>query len=47
MFISGAGGLRFKSQAQQIDAVLPMACHRCDISLKGAVLLGRNNLEMG
>ena len=41
-FVSGAGGLRFKS-----DAVLPTARHRCDISSKGAMLPGRNDAEMG
>ena len=41
-FVSGAGGLRFKS-----DAVLPTARHRCNISSKGAVLSGRNDAEMG
>ena len=29
------------------DTVLPTARHRCDISSKGAVLLGRNDAEMG
>ena len=29
------------------DTVLPTARHRCDISLKGAVLPGRNDAEMG
>ena len=27
--------------------MLPTACHRCDISLKGTVLPGRNDAEMG
>ena len=29
------------------DTVLPTARHRCNISLKGAVLPGRNDAEMG
>ena len=29
------------------NAVLPMARHCCDISSKGAVLPGRNDVEMG
>ena len=29
------------------DTVLPTAHHCCDISLKGAVLPGRNGMEMG
>ena len=45
-FVSGAGGLRFKSGADQIGHVLPAARHRCDISSKGAVLPGRNDAEM-
>ena len=28
------------------DTELPTACHRCDISLKGAVLPGCNDAEM-
>ena len=45
-FISGSGGLSFKSRPVKLDAVLLTARHRCDIS-KGAVLPGRNNAEMG
>ena len=30
----------------KLDAVLPTARHRCDISSKGAVLSGRNDEEM-
>ena len=29
------------------DTVLPTARHRCNISSKGVVLLGRNDAEMG
>ena len=46
-FVPGAKGLRFKSQAGQIEQVLPTARHRCDISSKGAVVLGRDDMEMG
>ena len=31
----------------KLDTVLPTARHRCDISLKEAVLPGLNNAEMG
>ena len=31
----------------KLDAVLPTACHCCDISSKEAVLPGRNDAEMG
>ena len=37
-FVSGAGGLKFKSWAGQI--------HRCDISSKEAVFPERNDAEM-
>ena len=40
VFVFGAGDLRFKSLAGQV-------CHLCDISSKGAVLLKRNDAEMG
>ena len=48
MFVSGTGGLRFKSRAGQIGltVVLPTARHRCNISPKGALLPGRNDAEM-
>ena len=46
-FTSGAGGLRFKSQAGQIEHSIATASHRCDITSNGAVLSGRNNAEMG
>ena len=41
-FVSRRGGQRVKSHT-----VLPMARHRCDISSKGAVLPGRNDVEKG
>ena len=41
-FVSGAGGLRFKS-----DTGLPTVRYRCNVSSKGAVLPGRNDAEMG
>ena len=41
-FVSGAGGLRFKS-----NTVLPTACHRCYVSSKEALLPGRNDSEKG
>ena len=44
MFVSGAGG-RISGQSNQI--VLPTAGHCCDISSKGAVLLGSNDGEVG
>ena len=31
----------------KLDTVLPTVRHRCEISLKGAVLPGRNDAEMG
>ena len=38
-FVSGAGGLRFKSRAgQKSNTLLPTARHRCDISSKKAML---------
>ena len=39
MLVSETGSLRFKSRAGQIGTVLPTARDRCNISLKGAVLL--------
>ena len=45
-FVSGTGGLRFKSRAVKSDTVVPTARHRCDISWKGAVLPGRNDAEI-
>ena len=46
-FFSVAVDPRFKSQAGQIDSVLPTARHSCDISSKKAVLLWRNDTETG
>ena len=46
-FVSGAGGLRFESWLVKSDTVLQTTCHRCDISLKEAVLPRRNDAEMG
>ena len=45
--VSGAGGLTFKSRACQIRYSVATARHRCNISSKEAVLLRRNNEEMG
>ena len=46
-FVSGVGGLKFKSRASQIERiVLPTARRRCDISLKEAVSPGRNGVGM-
>ena len=50
IFVSGAGGLRFKSRAGQIDhsvATTATTRHRCDVSSKGAVLPGFYVAEMG
>ena len=44
---SEAGGLRFKPQTGQIDTVLPRARHSCDLSSREAMLLGRNDVEIG
>ena len=44
---SGAGGLRFKSWAGQIGNRVADGSHCCYISLKEAVLPGRNDVEMG
>ena len=46
-FVSGAGDPRFNLGPVKTNTVLPTACHRCDISLKGAVLPGRNEAEVG
>ena len=47
-FVFGAGGLRFKSWAGQIGhKMLPTAHRCCDISSKGAMLPGCNDVEMG
>ena len=46
-FVSEAEGLRFKSQAGQTAHNVANASPRCNISPKGAVLPGRNDLEMG
>ena len=45
-FVSGARDLKFKSPVK-LDTLLPTARHRCDISSNGAVLLGRNDTEIG
>ena len=45
-FVFGAGGLRFRSRPVKLVIVLPTARHRCNISLKGAVLPGRYDTEM-
>ena len=45
-FVSGTGGLRFKSRAVKLNTVVPTARHRCDISRKGAVLPGRDDAEI-
>ena len=37
-FVSGAGGLRFKSRGGQIGHSVANARHRCNISSKGAVV---------
>ena len=46
-FVSGAGGLRFKSRAVQIRHNVPTGRHRCNISSRGFVLPVRNDAEMG
>ena len=46
-FVSGAGGLRFKSRAGQIEHSVANGRHRCDISPNRAVLPGRNDAEVG
>ena len=46
-FVSGAGGLRFKSRAAQIEHSVANGSHPCDISSKEAVLLERNDVKMG
>ena len=43
-FVSEAVG---QISGQSNQTVLSMARHYCDISSKGAVLLGRNDAEMG
>ena len=43
-FVYGAVGLRFKPRAVKLDTVLLTARHRSDISSKGAVLDGRNDV---
>ena len=45
-FVSGAGGLRFKSRAAKSYTVLPTVRHRCNISSKEAALPGCNDEEM-
>ena len=42
----GAGGRRFKSGPDKLEAALPTVRHRCDIFSNGAVLPGRNEPEM-
>ena len=46
-FVSGAGGLRFKSRAGQIGHSVANGSSPCDISSKGAVLPRRNDVEIG
>ena len=46
-FVSGAGGLRFKSRANQIERSVTNGSLRCDISSKEAMLPGRNDTVMG
>ena len=46
MFVSETVGQRFKSLARVIGLSVNTARHRCNISLKGAELLGRNDAEM-
>ena len=41
------GAMRFKSWAGQSNTELSIACHHCNISSKGVVLLGCNDVEMG
>ena len=45
-FVSGAGDLRFKSQAGQIEHSVATTRHLFEISSKAAVLLGCNDAEM-
>ena len=47
--LSFLGGLRFKSRTGQIGHSVAngLPCHCCNISLKVAVLPGRNDAEMG
>ena len=45
-FVSVTRGLRFNSRSVKSNSVLPTACYHCNISSKGAVLLGRNDAEM-
>ena len=46
-FVSGAGGLRFKSLAGQVVTSVANDSLHCNISSKGAVLPGCNDEEMG
>ena len=47
-FVSRVRALGFKSWTGQSNSVLlPMARHHSDISLKGVVLLRRNDVELG
>ena len=49
MLISGAGDVSSNIGPVKSDTVLPMACHRCNISSKGrrCVARRRNDMEMG
>ena len=46
-FVSGAGGLRFKSRAGQTEPVSSTIRHRRNIFFKEAVLPGCNDAEIG
>ena len=47
VLVSGAGGLRFKFPAVQVEYRAANGSPSCDITLKGAVLPWRNDAEMG
>ena len=49
MLISGAGDVSSNIGPVKSDTVLPMACHRCNISSKGrrCIARRRNDMEMG
>ena len=46
-FVSETGSLRFKLGSVKLDAVLPTARHRCDISSNEAGLPWHNDADMG
>ena len=46
MFVSRAGGLRFKSRANQIGHSIANGSPRCDVFLKGAMLPGTPSAMM-